>query len=48
MLHAAGALATPETVKWSYFNEQLRFRIVDVADSGSRVIYTAHPWRKVG
>lgn len=48
MLHAAGALVTPETVKWSYFNKRLRFRIVDVADSASRVLYTAHPWRKVG
>jgi hypothetical protein len=36
-----------ETVRWSYFDGQLTFAIVDVADTGSRVIYTAHPWRKV-
>ncbi|HET6190860.1 MAG TPA: TRAP transporter substrate-binding protein DctP [Trebonia sp.] len=36
-----------ETVRWSYFDGQLTFAIVNVADSGSRVIYTAHPWRKV-
>jgi TRAP-type C4-dicarboxylate transport system substrate-binding protein len=39
---------TPETVKWSYFNRQLRFTLVEVADPSSKVIYTAHPWRKVG
>jgi TRAP-type C4-dicarboxylate transport system substrate-binding protein len=38
----------PETVRWSYFNGQLTFAIVDVADTASRVIYTAHPWRKTG
>jgi TRAP-type C4-dicarboxylate transport system substrate-binding protein len=38
----------PETVRWSYFDGQLTFAIVDVADTGSRVIYTAHPWRKTG
>jgi TRAP-type C4-dicarboxylate transport system substrate-binding protein len=39
---------TPETVRWSYFDGQLTFAIVDVADTASRVIYTAHPWRKTG
>ena len=42
---SSGCLA-PETVRWSYFDGQLTFGIVDVADTGSRVIYTAHPWRK--
>jgi TRAP-type transport system periplasmic protein len=37
-----------EKVRWSYFDGQLTFGIVDVADTGSRVIYTAHPWRKTG
>ena len=37
-----------ETVRWSYFDGQLTFAIVNVSDSGSRVIYTAHPWRKIG
>ncbi len=36
-----------ETVRWSYFDGQLTFAIVSVADSGSRVIYLAHPWRKI-
>jgi TRAP-type C4-dicarboxylate transport system substrate-binding protein len=35
-----------EKLRWSYFDGQLTFAIVDVADTGSRVIYTAHPWRK--
>jgi TRAP-type C4-dicarboxylate transport system substrate-binding protein len=35
-----------ETVRWSYFDGQLTFAIVSVSDTGSRVIYTAHPWRK--
>jgi TRAP-type C4-dicarboxylate transport system substrate-binding protein len=47
MLHAGGDLVAPETVKWSYFDHRLRFTIVDVADSASRVLYTAHAWRKV-
>ena len=44
---SSGCIA-PETVRWSYFDGQLTFAIVDVADTGSRVIYTAHPWRKTG
>jgi TRAP-type C4-dicarboxylate transport system substrate-binding protein len=48
MLHAAGGVSAPELVKWSYFNKQLRFKIVDVADTAGIAIYTAHPWRKVG
>jgi TRAP-type C4-dicarboxylate transport system substrate-binding protein len=39
--------ALSETVKWSYYNGELTFAIIDVNDSGSRVIYLAHPWRKV-
>jgi TRAP-type C4-dicarboxylate transport system substrate-binding protein len=38
---------TPETVRWSYFGGQLSFTIVSVQDSSSRIIYTAHPWRKI-
>jgi hypothetical protein len=44
---SSGCIA-PEIVRWSYFDGQLTFAIVDVADTGSRVIYTAHPWRKTG
>jgi TRAP-type transport system periplasmic protein len=39
---------TPETVRWSYYDGELTFAIVDVQDQGSAVIYTAHPWRKTG
>ena len=39
---------TPEAVRWSYFGGQLTFAIVNVQDTAGRVIYTAHPWRKVG
>ena len=46
-LPSSGCTA-PQTVRWSYFDGQLTFAIVDVADTGSRVIYTAHPWRKTG
>jgi TRAP-type C4-dicarboxylate transport system substrate-binding protein len=45
-LDAATGIA-PETVKWSYFDGQLTFTVVQVQDSGSRVIYLAHPWRRV-
>lgn len=37
-----------ETLKWSFYRGKLTFMVVDVADSGSRVIYTAHPWRRIG
>jgi TRAP-type C4-dicarboxylate transport system substrate-binding protein len=37
-----------ETLKWSYFRGKLTFQVVDVPDAGSRAIYTAHPWRRVG
>jgi C4-dicarboxylate-binding protein DctP len=37
-----------EIVRWTYFRNQLTLRVVAVADSGSRVIYTTHPWRRVG
>ena len=43
-----GNWSATEKVRWSYFDGQLTFAIVDVADTSSRVIYTAHPWRKTG
>ena len=39
---------TPETLRWSYFGGQLSFTIVHVQDTAGRVLYTAHPWRKIG
>ena len=38
----------PEIVRWSYYNGQLTFSLVDVRDAVGKIIYTAHPWRKVG
>jgi TRAP-type C4-dicarboxylate transport system substrate-binding protein len=35
-----------ETLQWSYFRARLSFRIIEVADAGSRVIYAAHPWTR--
>jgi TRAP-type C4-dicarboxylate transport system substrate-binding protein len=40
-------ITAPETVRWSYFGGLLRFTIVTVTDNGSKVLYTAHPWRKI-
>lgn len=37
----------PEVVRWSYFDGDLTLSVVDVPDPGSRVIYNAHPWRRV-
>jgi TRAP-type C4-dicarboxylate transport system substrate-binding protein len=37
-----------ETLKWSYYRSKLTFEVVDVPDTGGRVIYTAHPWGRVG
>lgn len=41
-------VGTTETVRWSYYDGQLTLKLVSVADHGSRAIYAAHPWRKVG
>ena len=37
----------PETVRWSYYDGQLTFTIVNVTDAVAIIFYTAHPWRKV-
>ena len=46
-VNGENAITTPETLKWSYYRGELRFRVVTVGDSSSVVLYTAHPWRKV-
>jgi hypothetical protein len=46
-VHGENDIAAPETVRWSYFDGLLRFTIVTVTDNGSKVLYTAHPWRKI-
>lgn len=37
----------PYTVRWSYYKGRLTWEPVDVSDAGHRVIYGAHPWKKV-
>jgi TRAP-type C4-dicarboxylate transport system substrate-binding protein len=39
--------SSPETLHWSYYDGRLTLKIVDVADGGAKVIYTAHPWKRV-
>jgi TRAP-type C4-dicarboxylate transport system substrate-binding protein len=46
-VHGENDITAPETVRWSYFDGLLRFTIVDVLDNGSKVLYAAHPWRKI-
>ena len=46
-VHGQNSITAPETVKWSYYNRKLRFKIVQVADPDSKVLYTAHPWVKI-
>lgn len=45
---ASACGVAPETVRWSYLDGTLTFEVVDVADNAGKVIYTAHPWRRVG
>jgi TRAP-type C4-dicarboxylate transport system substrate-binding protein len=44
----ADAAGGRETLQWSFYRGQLTFKVVDVQGPGSRVIYTAHPWRRIG
>jgi len=55
MLRALGGqLSAPDTVKWSYFNGELYFEPgtpdpnSSVNDPSARVMWFAHPWRKIG
>ena len=45
--YSTGIDEAPETLKWSYFNHQLGFKIVLVSDEGARAQFASHPWRKV-
>ena len=38
----------PWTARWSYYKGRLTFQPVDIADLGLRIIFGAHPWKKVG
>jgi hypothetical protein len=35
-------------VRWRYVGRSLTFTIVHVPDRLARLVYTAHPWRKIG
>jgi TRAP-type C4-dicarboxylate transport system substrate-binding protein len=39
--------SAPETLRWSHYNGRLTLQVVDVGDGGAKVIYTAHPWKRV-
>ena len=41
------AKGTRDVLKWSYFQDRLTFKVVDVEDAGARFGYTVHPYRKV-
>jgi len=38
----------PFTLRWSYYKGRLTWEPVDVSDLGTRIIFGAHPWKKVG
>ena len=46
-VHGQNTIDAPETVRWSYFDGKLTLNNLIVADVGSRVLYAAHPWRKL-
>jgi TRAP-type C4-dicarboxylate transport system substrate-binding protein len=45
--HGECAIEAPDTLRWSYFGGLLRFSVVNVVDPAAKVLYTAHPWRKI-
>jgi hypothetical protein len=38
---------TNTILRWSSFDGQLTFAVVDVQDTGLRVQFSAHPWHRV-
>ena len=38
----------PFTMRWSYYKGQLTWEPVEVTDLGLKIIFAAHPWKKVG
>jgi hypothetical protein len=44
----ADAAGTRETLRWTYSNQRLRFKVVAGVEGGDRAIYLAHPWRRIG
>jgi TRAP-type transport system periplasmic protein len=43
-----GNTIPPFTLRWSYYKGRLTWEPVDVSDLGLRIIFGAHPWKKVG
>jgi hypothetical protein len=46
--YPAEAGGTRETLRWTYRNRRLRFKIVSGVEGGDQAIYLAHPWRWLG
>jgi hypothetical protein len=46
--HPADAAGTRETLRWTYSNQRLRFKVVAGVEGGDQAIYLAHPWRRIG
>jgi hypothetical protein len=40
-------LPVHDVLRWSYYRNQLTFRIVSVPDGFARFTYTVHPWRRI-
>jgi len=43
-----GNTIPPFTVRWCYSRGRLTWEPVEVSDLGLRIIFGAHPWKKVG
>jgi hypothetical protein len=43
----AGNTIPPFTLRWSYYKGRLTWQPLDVSDLGLRIIFGAHPWKKV-
>ena len=46
--HPADAAGTRQTLRWTYSQQRLRFKIVAGVEGGDQAIYLAHPWRRIG
>jgi TRAP-type C4-dicarboxylate transport system substrate-binding protein len=38
----------PWTARWSFYKGELTWVPIDIADLGERIVWGAHPWKKVG
>jgi hypothetical protein len=46
-VHGECAVPAPDTLRWSYFGGLLRLSVVNAPDPAGKVLYEAHPWRKI-